>query len=276
MTTSASSGVKRPLDMIETEKSLWLVKIPTNVAEMWRSAQPGESLGSLSIESVPPSAPGKKSRNKVSINLRSDIAEDSHDVDNSHVKIPRVTEFTLDETQQMKGSSSNLVVFDSTDYQDNFSVKGHVTTTWSLTPKDTEQYRQAVKNRQLKATTKTHSVKAVDPKTVFDSANKVQEVGFKPPAYVTDRNRTIDGVGLVRRNRGEKASEKEMRELKRKLLEVFAEREFLTFKEMNGYCQAYEPDLRELVKKYCVYHTKGSLKTYYELKPEYKGKMTGK
>ena len=63
-----------------------------------------------------------------------------------------------------------------------------------------------------------------------------------------------------------------MQELKKKLLEVFGEREYLTFKEINAYCQAYEPDLRELVKKYCDYHAKGPLKTYYELKAEYKGK----
>jgi hypothetical protein len=277
--STSKKGLKRKLDTTASSQSLWLVKIPTNVAEVWRSSQCGESLGSLAIESVPSSIPGKKPRSKVSIQLRSDIAPESSMSRSSSVESadapPTITEFTLDEIQNMKSTSSNMVVFDSNEGQDAFSLKGHVSTFWSLTPKDNEQYRQAVKNRQVNASTKIHSVKSIDSKTVFEHSNKAQEVGFKPPAYVTERKRDVDSLGAggaPRRVRGEKATEKELNELKKNLLKVFGgPRDYLTFKEINQYCQAYESDLRELVKKYCDYHAKGSLKTYYELKPEYKG-----
>lgn len=272
---SSKKGAKRKLDIASTTQSLWLVKIPTNVAETWKSSQCGESLGSLAIESVPSNVPGKKPRSKVSIQLRSDIGdiggENSMDVDTTD-KPPAITEFTLDEIQSMKSASSNMVVFDSNETQDSFSLKGHVSTFWSLTPKDNEQYRQAVKSRQLNASTKIHSVKAIDSKAVFEHSNKIQEVGFKPPAYVTSNRPDLDQTGLgMKRPRGEKATEKELKELKKKLLEVFGKREHLTFKEINGYCRAYESDLRDMVKKYCDYHIRGALKNYYELKPEYKG-----
>lgn len=277
MSTSSCSkkGMKRKLDIDDCGKSLWLVKIPANVAEKWRTAQPGESLGSLSIDSIPSNVPGKKNRSKVSIQLRNDTPSNSGASDQS-IENPVVTEFTLDEIQNLKGTSSNMMVFDSNEGREKFSVKGHVTTFWSLTPKDNEQYRQALKARQLNASTRNHSVKSIASKTVFEQANKVQEVGFVPPAYVADRRKELSGVSgaPIRRSRGEKPTEKEVNELKHKLLEVFGKREFLTFKEINGYCQAYESDLRDLVKKYCVYHSKGSLKTYYELKAEYKGKMS--
>ena len=273
MSNSASKGSKRKLDITASSQSLWLVKIPTNVAEAWRSSQCGEQLGSLAIESIPSAIPGKKPRSKVSIQLRSDIVPESVSALNPVEAAPNITEFTLDEIQNMKSASSNMVVFDSNEGQDSFALKGHVSTFWSLTPKDNEQYRQAVKSRQLNASTKIHSVKSIDSKVVFEHSSKIQEVGFKPPAYVTDRKRDVDNLagGAMRRVRGEKATEKEMKDLKKKLLEVFGEREYLTFKEINGYCQTYESDLRDIVKKYCDYHAKGSLKTYYELKTEYKG-----
>lgn len=251
------------------------MKIPTNVADMWKSAQSGESLGSLAIESVPSSVPGKK-RSKVSIQLRSDTGAVSDSGGSASTsELSKITEYTLDEIQAMKSTNSNMVVFDSNEDQD-FALKGHVSTFWSLTPKDNEQYRQAVKSRQLAASTKVHSVKSIDSKAVFEHSNKVQDVGFKPPAYVTGNRLDSDNQAAYasRRGRGEKATEKEIQEIKKKLLEVFGKREHLTFKEINGYCKAYEPDLRELVKKYCDYHIKGSLKTHYELKPEYKGSVS--
>jgi hypothetical protein len=251
---SSKKGSKRKLDITASGQSLWLVKIPTNVAEVWRSSKCGESLGSLTTESIPSTVPGKKPRSKVSIQLRSDLGSDGGDDGGLVDAIPIVTEFTLDEIQNMMGSTSNMIVFDSNETQDEFSVKGHVSTFWSLTPKDNEQYRQAVKSRQLTASTKSHTVKSIDSKSAFEHSNKVQEVGFKPPAHVTDRNkRDLDSLaaGGARRVRGEKATEKEMKDLKKKLLEVFGEREYLTFKEINAYCKAYEVDLRELVKKYC-------------------------
>ena len=220
----------------------------------------------------------------MSIQLRNDTDHGSSGNSDSGEAAPHITEFTLDEIQAMKSTSSNMVVFNSEEgSQDEFSLKGHVSTLWSLTPKDTAEYRQAVKNRQLSAATRVRTVKSVDSKTVFEHSQSVQqEIDFVSPAYVSDRKRDGDpgmatgGGGGGRRQRGEKATEKELKQLTKKLLDVFADQECLTFKQINASCQAHEQDLRDLLKKYCDYHSKGALKSNYELKAEYKGSLSAK
>jgi len=53
------------------------------------------------------------------------------------------------------------------------------------------------------------------------------------------------------------------------ILDLFKDKDLLTFKEINDRCQQPEKYLKDILSLYCKYNKKGTNKGMYELKEEY-------
>lgn len=251
---SNKQSLKRKLDVANASNSLWLVKIPQDVAEKWSRAGPNETLGTLRITSVP-AQNGRAASHELSVHLISDESASSGGVATSE-------EFTLDEVP----SGPQIYSFEHNKTQRQFSVKGRVSKRYSLKPKSNEQYNQVVRNRTTIASKGGRKITVTENETALIGAITTKEIDFIPPAYVDARKRDAE-AGIGKRTK----AVVNVADLKKRMLDAFSQQEFLTFKEIFASCNATgESELRELLKKYALYHSKGKMKMYYELKPEYR------
>jgi hypothetical protein len=244
---------KKELQMSSANQSLWLVKVPNAVAEKWTSGNAGDSLGTLNITSVIPN-PGAKPVHQISVNL-SNVSTLNPD------KITMTNEYTLDEIP----TSSQMMGFGYDSKEDKYFVKGKVSKLYALRPKGMA-YRQVIRNRNEASQTKKELQK-VTASQINQNSTSALEVDFIPPAYV-DAKRKAESESSSSK-RPSRASEG-IEDVRRKVIEAFSRKEQLTLKELLSYTQSSQTDVKELLKTYAKFHSKGPLKNFYELKPEYK------
>ena len=190
--TSESSKI---LNIDSYSNSLWLVKVPSYIAEKWSNCVNGESLGLLTIAN---SEQGKK----IFVSLNEDANNTSS---NRNRPSATVNEFVLDEFSNNDSNQQHLIAFDynnPTDVVSNtnttnsvgttgnvsssYIMKGQVTKRSILKPKNklSTEYKKLVTNRNLKASTHHESVIA----PIYDletRTNASHVVDFIPPASVT-------------------------------------------------------------------------------------------
>lgn len=244
--------IKRKLDTSNASQSVWLVKIPQAVYTKWDEISPGETLGTLNISTQMIQG---KAVPKLSVQLKED----------ENVKLEEILiadEYTMDETP----TSNSLLALDYDQEKDRFSIKGRISKRYTLKAKQTEKYQQIIRNR----TSVAHQVKQakrIDNEQTILSAFEPKNVEFIPPAYVDDRKKTNEMNSSSKRAKGSV----DPAEIRQGIIASFAKRDHLTFKEIKTFCRsALESDLRDLLKQYCVFQSKGPLKNYYSLKPEYR------
>jgi hypothetical protein len=252
-THDAKQSLKRKLDVSNASNSLWLVKIPQAVAEKWSNAGPNETLGTLRITSIA-GQNGRPASHELSVQLMGD--------DSGSSSAATSEEFTLDEVP----AGPQIYSFEHNKSQRQFAVKGRVSKRYNLKPKSNEQYRQVVRNRTTIASKGGRKIAVTKNEDALIGAMTTKEIDFIPPAYVDARKRDADTTVAKRTKAAVNVAQ-----LKTIMLDAFSKQEFLSFKEIYASCGATgEIELRELLKKYAVYHSKGKLQTYYELKPEYR------
>jgi hypothetical protein len=251
-------AIKRKLDVSHATQSVWLVKIPQAVYQKWEEMSPGETLGTLNIASI-------MSQGKAVPNLTVQLKEE----DNlSPEEIVIADEYTMEETP----SSSSMLALDYNEEKERFSIKGRISKRYTFKAKQNEKYQQIIRNRTSAAQQVKQAKRADNAQTLL-SAFEPKNVDFIPPAYVDDRKRNSEmNSGGGKRAKGVV----DPAEIRQGVISAFGKREHLTFKEIKTFCRsAPETDLRDLLKQYCVFQSKGPLKNYYSLKPEYRASGPG-
>jgi hypothetical protein len=252
---SSTSSVEKPLNLEKKETSLWLVNVPTFVAEEWADAENGQLLGSLNITSAPNPSGGPPVR-KINVTLDGDGSGPA--------------EFTLEELPA--SVQQQLLAFKHSSNDESFSVEGKVTKNLTLKPRGTVQYRQKIRERSIQATTRRETRK-VGHEEIQNNMSASHVIDFVPLARTE----------LKRRQQEQQASNKSAKttavavdssELRSKLFEAFALQERRTLRDLLGFCKdvqgVRESDLRDVLNYYATYHLKGPYKKCWELKLEYK------
>mmetsp|Transcript_15328 Transcript_15328/g.23080 ORF Transcript_15328/g.23080 Transcript_15328/m.23080 type:complete len:258 (-) Transcript_15328:156-929(-) len=257
MESSQKVTNKRKLDTSDATQSLWLLKIPESVAAKWSSAKADETLGALKMTTIPPQSAGRPSTYRLDVQLLDDNNESG---DKTYTD-----EYTLDEVPL----GPQLVAFEFDKNEHKFSVKGKVSKRYNLKPRSTEQYQQVLRNRYVASEKRHQSREVADKDLVVLSNFESRSVDFIPPPYVDAKRREESGS-----NKRVKPVVSDEKEIRQRMIEAFASTEYLTFKQINTVCRASEADLREVLRKYADYHSKGPLKNYYALKPQYRGATT--
>lgn len=250
----SSAVTEKHLNLSTKNQSLWLVKIPTFVAERWMNAQSEDLLGSLSINSVvkPNSAPVKQ----ITVKLANEKAE--------------TEEFSLEELSASE--FQQLIAFKFHEKSDTFSVQGQISKNLTLKPKDTRQYRDIVRERGIKATTRQET-QHVSEEDVYHGKSGSNTVDFIPPAHAELKRKAQEQQ--YANKMGRNTTILDMSDLRNKVFEAFAVKEKYTLKELLTICKdvpgfARDKDLRDLLENYGKYHVKGPYQRFWELKLEYR------
>ena len=248
--------IKRKLDTSQSSQSVWLVKIPQAVYEQWERSKEGEILGSLNIT-------GEVKEGKLQHQLSIKLKEEEN------LQLNEI--ITADEYEMNETAVTNQMVafnYDEKSTKPRFIMKGRISKRYSLLAKQTEKYRQVIRNR-TSAAQQVKQAKMVDNAETILSSFEPKQIDFIPPAYVDDRKRNSEVTTTSKKSRGGGA---DISEVRQNMISAFGLRDYLTFKEIKSRCRsANESDLRELLRQYTTFHSKGPLKNYYALKPEYRG-----
>ena len=251
-----SAGVtEKHLNLSVKSQSLWLVKIPTFVAERWVNAQSEDLLGSLSINSVvlKPNAPPVK---QITVKL------------SNEKQLPE--EFTLEELSASE--YQQLIAFKFHEKSDTFSVQGQVSKNLTLKPKDTRHYREIVRERGITATTRQET-QHVSEEDVYHGKSGSNTVDFIPPAHAELKRKTQEQQ--YANKVGRSTTVLDVSDLRNKVFEAFAVKERYTLKELLCACKdvpgfTREKELRDLLEIYGKYHAKGPYQRFWELRLEYR------
>jgi hypothetical protein len=239
---------EKSLDTSGKDNALWLVKIPQYVAERLDNADDGDVIGNLQITTKRVS--GKPAEHQLSVQLSFNSEPE---------------EFVMVELP----SERQLIAFESKD--DKFRIKGKITKNYNFNPRDSEAYRRS-KRERLEAAASIKQTQKLEIEDIQPGLRSAMDVDFIPPAYVENRKAALlSGTGQKRSR-----TELDSRDIRSKILEAFDRTERLTLKELNSSCQASEKDLKDQLKLYATFHSKGPYRNYWELKSEYKGTGTKK
>ena len=253
--SSSSSLEKTVLDMGAKNQSLWLVKVPREVAESWSQKQSDEVLGSLSINTVAagPNAPPVK---KISVKLSSGGGIDGE-------------EFTLED---LSSNDRQLLAFKLNEHSNSFAIQGQVTKSLVLRPRETKQYREKVRGRSIVATTRQET-QSVTEDAVELQRSVDRTIDFIPPAHAELKRKAQEAN--YANKMGRSTASFDPTELRSKVFEAFAVNERYTLKELRVICKdvpgfSKEKDLKDCLDKYARYNMKGVFKGLWEIKLEFK------
>lgn len=241
------------LDLNAKNETLWLVKVPKEVAESWATKQSDDLLGSLSINTVMagPNAPAVK---KINVQLSGGMD---------------VEEYTLED---LSSNDRQLLAFKINEQTHSFAIQGQVTKNLVLRPKETKQYRDKVRARSIQATTRQEAQLVTEEEVELKKSTD-RTVDFIPPAHAELKRKAQEAQ--YANKMGRIMAVFDPLELRTKVFDAFNENERCTLKDLKVICKDVpgflkEKDLKDCLEKYGRYHTKGTYKGYWELKLEFR------
>jgi len=238
---------KRPLDTQEANNSLWLLKIPNYIAERWADIAtsadtPNAILGNLFVTPIQ-DASGKVTK-KIKLKL---LPEEGHST-------PSVDDFIVEELP----GGPQLYAFNYNEETESFAVSGKVTKNCNLMPESANAFGNLQIALAEQRDEERRRVKILDRKgTLQLNTDPSKTVPFIPPVLLDKKKRLQAGA--------------EKSDLLDNLFAAFKKEEYLTLKDLIQYCACTEQDLKQAVKEYCDYNSKGKFKNFYQLKREFKG-----
>lgn len=258
--SNAKSSTKKPeLDMQGRKSSLWLVKVPSYVAEKLATSKTGDAVGTLSI-TADPSKQGKKS---INVTLLADT------------KANDPTAFTLEPLAAAE--DQELLSFTSDHETHSFTLHGNVTKKLYLKPKDDAKYRQMIRDRG-KSALPSKSTHEADMVTVLQARAASHIIDFIPPAHAELKRRRLEtgGKSADGSSSASNATPVDMDALRSKMLHCFENNSRQSMKDLIAHCKGVqgftrERELRGLLDHYARYQSKGMYRGFWELKAEYQG-----
>lgn len=253
----ATTPVKRALNTTNLSQSLWLVKVPAFLAEAWADAKQDEVLGSLMVGLKPSTKTQAKQQPVKQMIIRLDPNRPNHHT------IPE--QYTLDEVKTSAATDDNTVLaFNVDPTTKEFSIEGTVTKSMLMKPPLSSEYHSVVQRRSM-ALANRREVAVADPHELEKAAKQ---------------SCTIEFLSSVRGDLKRKASSKTSTELdsaslRSRMFEAFALEERQPFDAILAMCRdvtgfTREQDLRDLLDKYALYHSKGPYRGLWELKSQFR------
>ncbi|KAI8646135.1 transcription initiation factor IIF, beta subunit-domain-containing protein [Parasitella parasitica] len=234
------------LDDVNTK--VWLVKVPGFLADKWRSVdEDNVNLGSIRIYNNPP--PGKTT--KVALFLPPD--DDTPNVPkeyNIHITPEKV---------------NNKFVF-SEDQNGGKAITGTIHHECTATP-NFGAYRSIMRKRVLEAGTPQRSVQVLgqnsQPVFVPGASSGMPSSSFSD--FITTKKPKTDK---------EKATRMPRNELMDLLFDAFDKYPYYTFKGLVEHTKQPNQYLKEVLNEICILNKKGPYTGSYQLKPEYKERLS--
>ena len=252
--------------LLNTEQTMWLVKVPTFVADEWAKASDDSLLGTMKITMVAGAGGGPPTK-KINIKL-STAGEGAGAGGDDGGGIP--DEFTLDDVS----SAPKMFAFSGDDETDQFVMQGQVSKNLLLKPRGTKEYQEFLWNRNAKSNTvRRETIRAADDKAAFTLHRTDTVIDFVPPAASLQKRKAKE-MSQANKKSGGADAVAEIKALRAKIFDAFSRAERITLADLQAFCSdspGYTTArLKELTDDYLKYHPKGTYKYFYELKPEFK------
>ena len=237
-----SKPVKRALNTVGLDKSLWLVKIPKFVAEEWNTAEDGEELGRLTTT--------KSSTGEKKLNILLNTQDSSERL-----------KFTLDDVGGNSLKSNDLLAFIHDDEKNQYSIVGKCSKSLMLKPQDSAKYHELRRKRKEAEITKLQNNEAQSTPmlSLSNQSNYLIEISNNDNKK---KQKTDVDSGLIR-NKIMESFQKDDKQLIRDI--------FMICRDVPG---VSIDNLPNYLKVYANLHTKGMFNSYWELKSEFRIKKT--
>jgi transcription initiation factor TFIIF subunit beta len=227
----------------ESTSNVWLVKIPTYLAEAWTQAERGTELGTVSlIHKEPNSDP------VIEMNVS---------------KLPGIKDtIPLDFSCKYSKELSKEIKIFSEDIPGNISLEGLVGIKVDCAAKDSSLLKNAI-NARAKQTREMemHDIKVFEEKSIDTYVARTAVIANK----LTAKN-------AKPKKKGEKRERMDQSKLEALIFQAFYKKEYLTLNELDRDLEQPIAYLKEVLANICVYHTSGIHRLHYTIKDEYKSK----
>lgn len=246
---NASSSGTTKVDCTRASQSVWLVKVPKYLAEVWDKADATGIVGSLRI-------PLNTAPNNVSFHLASNLINAGTLKDTA---IPQQHKFIMSDVHQSMAIFSETPPDedDNTDQKarDKVAFEGKIAKRADCRPIENKNYMMMKRKAIEKACRPVRQAKQIT--TVVTA--------FKP----------ISGHQInVKQEKIQKEAGKRVRDdpevVREKLYKAFEKHQYYTLKDLVGITEQPVVHLKAILRDVCNYNVKNPHKNTYELKPEYR------
>ncbi|KAI9478359.1 MAG: transcription initiation factor IIF, beta subunit-domain-containing protein [Benjaminiella poitrasii] len=237
------------LKLDDANTRVWLVKVPKFLAEKWRDIdEDNVNLGSIRIYNKPP--PGKTA------NIALVLPEDE-----STPNLPK--EYSVHVTP---GQVTNKFVF-TEDQNGGKSISGTVHHECTATPAQFGTYRNIMRKRVREAEAPQRSVQVLgqnnQPVFVPGASSGLPNSDFSD--FITTKKPKVDK---------EKATRLPRNELMDLLFAAFDKFPYWSFKGIVEHTKQPNQYLKEVLNEICILNKRGPYAGNYQLKPEYKQRLS--
>uniref|UniRef100_A0A8C7P115 General transcription factor IIF subunit 2 n=3 Tax=Oncorhynchus mykiss TaxID=8022 RepID=A0A8C7P115_ONCMY len=243
---SAAMSEKTEVDLtgVKQNTGVWLVKVPKYLAQQWAKASGKGEIGKLKIVK-------KQGKADVSFTLNEDLTSLSALGEKAaSVRAPRDHPFTMHSV-----GGQTLAVFTETS-ADKISLEGMVVQRAECRPAVNENYMK-LKKLQIEVSTK--------PQRLTEQMDRAVTNNFKPVSN------HVANVEYEKKKRAEgrmvRADRQQVMDM---LFSAFEKHQYYNIKDLVEVTKQPVTYLKEILREIGVYNTKGTHKSTWELKPEYR------
>jgi len=224
------------VDLSSAQKRVMLVKIPNFLAQAWMELPSNTELGTVKIKEEKDS--GKLAEMKLI--LKGDYANE----------FPK--EYNIDYTQ----SKIPMQIFSELK-QGQVSIEGSVEYQCDVKPLDSQVYRHLVRERVEKTKMRERALIPIEE----------NQVG----SFKIDKQRLHDPKKRRMEDRRERMGKEELMDV---LFTIFEEKTHFDLRTLVERTDQPMQYLKDILSEICVYNKRGKNKSLYELKPQYKKKIS--
>lgn len=240
----------KKVDISNSTRGLWLVKIPKYVADRWESSSGDGQVGTLIVKKS--SDPNAKS--DVRFHLKDELVNGKAD---NASKIPKELKFNMNtlknehfyamtQTPCYDASGKTLL-----QYQERVAITGRIRQKADGVPMRDDEFYLKMKSEQVKSrNTPQRKVIQTDEVCVTRPLNRTN--------HDSGRKETTKKVRV----------EKEA--VQERLFAAFEKHQYYNIKDLVNLTQQPILYLKEILNEICIYNTKAPHKNMWELKPEFR------
>ena len=248
MSSATNQASTSKVDCTRAGQSVWLVKVPNYLAEVWNKADSTGIVGTLEI-------PMNSAPNNVSFRLAENLVKHGS-IEN--VDIPPEHKLIMSDVHQTMGVFSETPLDDdecNSDGHSQIAFEGKISKRTDCRPLETAGYMM-LKKKSIE--------KACRPER---QAKQLKEVvkSFKP---VNDHQ--VDMEPEKKRKEDRKRVRGERDDVLDIIFAAFEKHQYYSLKDLVGITQQPVVHLKAILRDVCNYNLKNPHKNTYELKPEYR------
>lgn len=248
----------RIVDIEKASNLVWLVKLPSFLADHWASADAGAELGTVLI-----GEPDQKTNARpVSLQVAADIPTSNLDLVDV---IPKQYDLKF-----VTDGGSNLLCFTEDDEGVALSVEGTVQYECNVVPVMNDEYRNIMRLRREQAEKPKRSTQ------LYEALGKPQSATQKTGLFVGGSSAGAGSSGASRLDNKKRKNEDFKRERLPKdavidmIFKAYEQKEYWSMKDLLSLTNQPTAWLKELVNEVCNYIQRGPYQKTYQLKPEYR------